>query len=169
MKLWIIYKDGFLISKIIAETLQNRLENYIDVSVGKVSKIDPSFIVEEKLDYLIIGDIISKTIPSIAIQNWVIKYRESNNINLSLEALSGFLITQNEIEHTIWAEFLQDNIPAKTNFPPILFLKLPKSDFALETGIHQLVREYSKKFIEFIIDRPEIDKNEKKTRKNFGK
>jgi len=50
MNLWIIYKEGMVISKIIAEMLQDRLEDYIDVSVGNAKKIDPSFLAEEKLD-----------------------------------------------------------------------------------------------------------------------
>ena len=137
MKLWIIYKEGFLISKVIAEILQDRLENYIDVSVGKAGMINPSFIVEEELNYLIIGDIISKTLPSKVIQNWVIKYRESNIINLSLKALSGFLITQNEIEDTLWAEFIQSNIQSKTFNPPILHLKLDRSHLVSETDVHE--------------------------------
>ena len=49
MKLWIIYKNGIGFSKIIAEMLQDRLEDYIDVSVGNAKKIDPAFLVEEKL------------------------------------------------------------------------------------------------------------------------
>jgi hypothetical protein len=53
VKLWIIYKDGIGFSKIIAEMLQDRLEDYIDVSVGNAKKIDPTFLVEEKFDYLI--------------------------------------------------------------------------------------------------------------------
>ena len=171
MKLWIIYKEGFLISKVIAETLQDRLENYIDVSVGKASKIDPSFIVEEELDYLIIGDIVSKTLPSVVIQNWVIKYRESNKINLILEALSGFLITQNEIEDALWTEFIQSNIQTKTFHPPILLLKLHKSELVSETGVHELVKEYFNKYIEFIANNQNNDSNKKyqNNRDNLGK
>ena len=78
MKLWIIYKDRILIVKIISEMLQDRLENYIDVSVGKASKIEPSFVVKEELDYLIVVDIIRKTLPSLMIQNWVYRYKENN-------------------------------------------------------------------------------------------
>ena len=69
MKLWIIYKEGLLISKNIAELIQDRLEDYIDVSVGNANKIDPEFLLEERLEYLIIGDIISDAIPSSEIQN----------------------------------------------------------------------------------------------------
>ena len=56
--------------------LQDRLEDYIDGSVGNSKKINPAFLVEERLDYLIIGDIISEIIPSMEIQNWLLKYRE---------------------------------------------------------------------------------------------
>ena len=152
MNLWIIYKGGFVFSKVIAEMLQDRLENYIDVSVGKASKIKPSFIVEKELDYLIIGDIISEIIPSVEIQNWVLKYGEiSEGNNLSLEALSGFLISLNEMNtETAWFEFIQNNIIAETIYPPILRLKLDKANLASETFVHGLVKEYSNKIIEFI-------------------
>ena len=76
MKLWIIYKNGIGFIKIVAEMLQDRLEDYIDVSVGTAKKIDPVFLAEEKLDYLMIGDTLIKEIPSIEIQNWLIKYWE---------------------------------------------------------------------------------------------
>ena len=46
MKLWIIYKEGIGFSKLIAEMLQDRLEDYIDVSVGNAKQIDPAFLVE---------------------------------------------------------------------------------------------------------------------------
>ncbi len=84
IKLWIIYKNGIGFSKIIAEMLQERLEDYIDVDVGNAKKIDPTFLVEEKLDCLIIGDIISKEIPSLEIQNWLLKYGEISNNNFLL-------------------------------------------------------------------------------------
>jgi len=74
IKLWIIYKNGIGFSKIIAEMLQDRLEDYIDVDVGRAKKIDPAYLVEERADFLIIGDIISKEIPSLEIQNWLLKY-----------------------------------------------------------------------------------------------
>ena len=152
MKLWIIYKGGFVFSKVIAEMLQDRLENYIDVSVGKASKIEPAFIVEEELNYLIIGDIISEIIPSVEIQNWVLKYGEiSEGNDLSLEAVSGFLISLNEMNHdTLWFEFIQNNIMTETIFPPILRFQLDKTNLASETYVYRLVKEYSIKIIEFI-------------------
>jgi len=57
IKLWIIYKEGIGFSRIIAEMIQDRFEDYIDVSVGNANMIDPAFLVEEKFDCLIIGDI----------------------------------------------------------------------------------------------------------------
>jgi len=154
MKLWIIYKDGILIAKIIAEMLQDRLENYTDVSVGKASKIESSFIVKEELDYLIVVDIISKTVPSMMIQNWVYRYKKNNEkINLNLITLSGFLITQNEIKtDTHWVEFIQSKIPAEKIYPPILLLKLNKDNLVSEAVVHELVKEYSNKLIQFIIN-----------------
>jgi len=154
MKLWIIYKEGIGFLKIIAEMLQDRLEDYIDVSVGNAKKIDPSFLLEEKLDYLIIGDIISETIPSVEIQNWVLKYREvSKNNNLVIKILSGFYITLTDIkiEPTL-VEFLQENITAEIIYPPILSLKLNRLDLALEIDAFEIVKVYSNDFIEFLIN-----------------
>ena len=101
---------------------------------------------------MIIGDIIIEIIPSVEIQNWVLKYGEiSEGNNLSLEALSGFLISLNEMNtETAWFEFIQNNIIAETIYPPILRLKLDKANLASETFVHGLVKEYSNKIIEFI-------------------
>ncbi len=153
MNLWIIYKDGMVISKIIAEMLQDRLEDYIDVSVGNINKIDPSFLTEEKLDYLIIGDIISETIPSVDIKNWLLKYGEIPKLhNIFLKALSGFYITLTDIKkEALWVEFLQDNINAEIIYPPILCLKLNNAESPLEIGVLEIVKDYSNDFIEFLI------------------
>ncbi|MFX1324463.1 MAG: hypothetical protein ACFE8N_05870, partial [Promethearchaeota archaeon] len=74
MKLWIIYKEGIGFSRIIGEILQDRLEDYIDVFIGNAKKVDPSYLVEEKLEYLITGDVISDNNPSMEIQNWLLKF-----------------------------------------------------------------------------------------------
>ena len=154
MKLWIIYKNGIGFSKIIAEMLQDRLEDYIDVDVGKAKKIDPAFLVEEKLDYLIIGDIISKEIPSLEIQNWLLKYWEtSNKKKITLKAISGFYVALADIKvEPFWVEFLHDNVKADIIYPPILRLKLDKAGLELENGALELVKDYSNDFIEFIIN-----------------
>ena len=162
MKLWIIYKNGISFSKIIAEMLQDRWEDYIDVDVGKVKKIDPSFLLEEKLDYLIIGDIISKEIPSIDIQNWLNRYWElSKKKKITLKAISGFYVTLAEIKvEPFWVEQLYDNVKADLIYPPILQLKLDKVGLELENSALDLIKEYSNEFIEFIIN----NKTKKKLR-----
>jgi hypothetical protein len=173
MKLWIIYKDGILIARIIAEMLQDRLENYVDVAVGKISKIEPLFILKEKLFYLIVLDIVNQTLPSVVIQKWVRKYKESNKkINLNLKTLSGCLISQEEIKKdTYWVEFIQSSIQTKVIYPPILLLQLNKSNLVLETDIYNMVKDYSTNFIEFIINKPENQTNEdyKRRSENLGK
>ena len=154
MKLWIIYKNGISFSKIIAEMLQDRWEDYIDVDVGKVTKIDPAFLIEEKFDFLIIGDIISKEIPSLEIQNWLLKYWEiSKKKKIPLKAISGYYVTLPDIsgEHS-WVEFLHDNVKVDLIFPPILRLKIDKTCLELENGAIELFKDYSNDFIEFIIN-----------------
>ena len=161
MKIWIIYKEEIGFLKIIAERLQDRLEDYIDVSVGTAKKIDPSLLLEEKLDYLIIGDIISETIPSMEIQNWVRKYFEISKINNhSLKMLSGFYIAPSDVKmEPFWIDSLQENTNAEMIYPPILSLKLNKAELALENGAFELVKAYSNDFIEFFIENKKKNEN----------
>ncbi len=153
IKLWIIYKNGIGFSKIIAEMLQDRLDDYIDVSVGKAKKIDPAFLVEEKFDFLIIGDVISEMVPSLEIQNWLLKYLEiSKKKNLIIKAISCFYIAPSDIKiEPFWIESLQENINAEMIYPPILSLKLNKAELALENGALEIVKAYSNDFIEFFL------------------
>ncbi len=154
MKLWIIYKNGIGFSKIIAEMLQDLLEDYLDVDVGRAKKIDPAYLVEERVDFLIIGDIISKEISSLEIQNWLLKYGEITNINnFIVKAMSGFYIAPSDIKiEPLWVVSLQENINAETIYPPILRLKLNKAELALENGALEIIKAYSNDFIEFIVN-----------------
>jgi len=153
VKLWIIHKNGIGYSKIIAEMLQDRLEDYIDVDVGSAKKIDPAYLVEEKLDFLIIGDIISKEILSLEIQNWLLKYGEiSNQKKFVLKGISWFYIvlSDNKVE-PFWVKLIHDNVPTEILFPPILKLKLNLADISLERSTPELVKKYSNDFVEFLI------------------
>lgn len=154
VKLWIIYKEGIGFSRLIAEMLQDRLEDYIDVSVGDAKKIEPSILVEEKIDYLIIGDNISKAIPSVEIQNWLLRFGEiSKKSNLIIKTISGFYVTLTDFSvGPFWVEFLKGNVKAEFFYPPILHLKLNGTELALEDGSLELIKDYSKDFIEFIIN-----------------
>lgn len=139
--------------------LQNRLEDYIDVSVGNAKKIDPAFLVEEKFDCLIIGDMISKEIPSLEIQNWLLKFWEiSKKKKIALKVISGFYVALAEISvEPFWIESLQENINAETIYPPILCLKQDKAGLALENRALELVKVYSNDFIEFLINNKKIN------------
>jgi len=154
VKLWIIYKEGIGFSKIIAEMLQDRLEDYIDVSVGNAKKIDPAFLVEEKLDYLIIGDTVSDVIPSLEIQNWLLKYVEiSKKSNLIIKTISGFYVALADIQvEPSWIEFLQGNVNAEIIYPPILHLKFNIAELVLEDGVLELIKDYTNDFIDFLIN-----------------
>jgi len=134
--------------------LQDLLEDYIDVSVGNANKIDPAFLIEEKLDFLIIGDIISKTINSLEIQNWLIKYWEfSKSKNLNIKAISGFYVAPTEINiEPFWVDFLHDNVRTEIKYPPILRLMLNKGEIALENGAYDKVKVYSNDCIEFFVE-----------------
>ena len=154
MKLWIIYKEGFSFSKMIADMIQDHLEDYLDISVGNAKKIDPAFLVEERLDYLIIGDVISDLIPSAEIQNWLFKYKEiSNSKNLTIKVASGFYVAMNDVSvQTLWSEFFQDNVKAEIIHPPILLLKLSKKKLSLKNGSLESIKGYINEIIEFFIN-----------------
>ena len=134
--------------------LQDRLEDYIDVSVGNAKRIEPVFLIEEKLDYLIIGDTVSDVIPSLEIQNWLLKYGEiSKKSNLIIKTISGFYVALADIQvEPSWIEFLQDNVNAEIIYPPILHLKFNKAELVLEDGALELIKDYTNDFIEFLIN-----------------
>ncbi len=144
--------------------LQDRLEDYIDVSVGNAKKIDPAFLVEEKLDYLIIGDNLSEVIPSLEIQNWLLKYGEiSNKSNLIIKVISGFYVTLADVlVEPSWIEFLQSNVNAEICYPPILHLKFNKAELVLENGALELVKDYTNDFIDFLINNVKNKEKKKK-------
>ncbi len=133
--------------------LQDRLDDYIDVSVGNAKKIEPAFLIEERLDYLIIGDNISDAIPSLEIQNWLLKYWElSKKKKITLKAISGFYIATANIKvEPLWVEILHDNVKTEIIYPPILYLKLNKGELALENRVYDIVKEYSNNIIGYII------------------
>lgn len=153
IQLWIIYKSGIGFSKFIAERIQDHLEDFIDVYVGSANMIDPKFIIEEKFDYLIIGDVINETRPSLEIQNWLLKYWEiSNKKQRILKAISGFYVALTDVKvEPFWVEFFHDNVKAEIIFPPILSLKLSRAELTLENGAPELVKAYSNDFIEFFL------------------
>jgi hypothetical protein len=162
VKLWIIYKNGIGFSKIIAEMLQDHFEEYIDVSVGCAKKIDPEFLVEEGLDYIIIGDVIKEEIPSLEIQTWLLKYCEiSNTMKHVLRCVSGFCVTNpNSSVQPLWIKFIEDNVKAEIFFPPLLDLKLNVDSLSLENGTSDLLKKYSDSFIEYIIENEKDSKKE---------
>ena len=131
------------------------MDYYIDVDVGKAKQIDPAFLIEEKVDYLIIGDILSKEVASLEIQNWLLKYWElSNKKKITLKAISGFYIALAEISvEPFWVEFLHDNVKAEKIYPPILRLKQNRKDLTLENGALELVKEFSNDLIELLINK----------------
>ena len=144
--------------------LQDRLEDYIDVSVGNAEKVDPIFLVEEKIDYLIIGDNTSETNLSLEIQNWLLKYGEiSEKSNLIIKAISIFYITSaNILVEPSRLEFFQDIVNAETTYPPILRLKFNTVGLVLEDGALEDVKKYSNDFIDFLIkneSRYEVESN----------
>jgi hypothetical protein len=135
--------------------LQDRLEDYIDVSVGNAKMIDPSYLVEESVDYLIIGDVISDLTPNMEIKNWLLQFLEiSKQQNYQgIKTISGFYVAKAEIKiEPFWIEFLHDNVEQKIIYPPILRLMLNNGELALENGENDKVKDYSNDLIDFIVE-----------------
>ena len=103
---------------------------------------------------MIIGDVLSKEIPSLEIQNWLLNYRKISKINnLVVKTLSGFYVAPSDIKiEPLWIESLQENIKAEMVYPPILSLKLNRANLSLEDGALELVKSYSNDFFKFFIE-----------------
>jgi len=81
----------------------------------------------------------------------LLKYREISN-KFDLKVISGFFIVPSDIKvKPLWIETLRKHIKAELIYPPILRLKLNKAGLALENKALDLVKEYSKDFIEFLV------------------
>ncbi len=149
MNLWIIYKDGTVISRTVAQMLQDHLEDYLYVSVGTVEKIEPYFLSEEKVDYLILGDILTGTIPSEEIQTWIYDFWNMSKMRVpEIKNISGFYISPTNITiEPTWVRYLQENMKAEKITPPILRLNLKSTEISLE-----IVKDYCNDFIEFFLN-----------------
>lgn len=125
------------------------------MSVGNINKIEASFLVEEEVDFLIIGDIIdSEEVPSPELQDWLVNFLELCNQNkLVLKSISNYCVTSTEIDaKNPWINFFRKNFFSLPVFPPILQLKLKSGGLALEKNVIKSVKDYSNEFIEFLID-----------------
>ena len=154
MKLWIIYKDGIGFSKILADILQDRLEEYVDVSVGSAKKVDPEYVIEENIDFLIIGDTITDGVPSAEIQNWLTKYRESSEKqDFIVKASSGFyIVTIDGPDESLWRKSLKKNVKSERFLPPIMQLKVDKTNLVIEKGAIEIVKKFSNDIMDFLIE-----------------
>ena len=154
MKVGIIHRDNFGYSMIVANILEDYLENNFNVIVGNARKIDPALFVEEKLDALIIGDIVAEIIPSLEIKNWLVNFSRLSRINnLHIKRMSVYCIGLTDINiEPIWNEFLQKYFNLENIYPPILHLKLSRSDLTLENEAIELIKNYSIDLMKFFIE-----------------
>ena len=125
------------------------------MSVGYVNKIDPAFLVEEKLEYLIIGDVIEEEkIPSPELLNWLVKFSElCKKRPLVINSISSYWVTSEKNDmKPIWIKFFRDYNLSIGIFPPVLQLKLKEGGLNLEKNGLKSVKDYSNEFIEFLIN-----------------
>ncbi|TXT64186.1 MAG: hypothetical protein BAJALOKI1v1_600020 [Promethearchaeota archaeon] len=162
LKLWILYDDPFGYCQLIAENLSDLLEHIVDSNVGKVKKLPPNIISEEKPDLLMIGAPIFSIHSAITIKNWINKFREANSLNgEKLKKIFLFSITHSKIDiKSIWLN-LFDNTPLyELIFPNILHVdisahesifdvlnELKRSKFLKQT-INQIKKLRGEKIIE---------------------
>jgi hypothetical protein len=154
IKLWIIYRNGIGFSKMVAEMLQDHFEDYIEVNVGKLSKIDPEYIIEENVDFLILGDIICEKPTILELKNWILSYINLLNLkDKKIKYISGFFVTPSDFMiKPVWIDILREYIGEKLMFPPILHLNLNREEFKLENNASDMINEYCNEFIEFILN-----------------
>jgi hypothetical protein len=138
----------------VAEMLQDHFEDYIEVNVGKADKIEPEYIIEENVDFLILGDILCEKSPVSELQNWILKY--INFLNLQekrLIRISGFYITPSDLAiRPTWIDIVRDQMGAELIYPPVFHLNLNREEYKLENKASDMVNEYCNEFIEFILN-----------------
>lgn len=125
------------------------------MSVGNVNKIDPIFLVEEKVDFLIIGDVVEgQVFPSPKLQSWLSEFSEQcNNNQLIIKSISGYFVNSTEIDaEQLWINFFRENNFSLAFHPPLLQLKMKKDGLSLEKNVLKSVKDYSNEFIEFYIN-----------------
>jgi len=124
------------------------------VSIGNVNKIEPAYLVEEKVDFLIIGDVIEdEKIPSPELQEWLVKFSELCKKNqLVINSISSYCVNSTEVDvKHIWNNFYRENNFSLALFPPLLQLKMEEGGLTLEKNVLKLIKDYSSDFIEFFI------------------
>ena len=120
--------------------------------MGSVDKIDPTFLVEEEVDFLIIGDDIEyNNMLSPEIEFWLARFSElCNKKQLVINSVSSYLVCSTEIHaNFFWINFFQENKFSLAFFPPVLQLKMDEGGLRLEKNTFKLVKDYSNKFIQF--------------------
>ncbi|UCC19457.1 MAG: hypothetical protein JSV62_15365 [Promethearchaeota archaeon] len=124
------------------------------MSVGNINKIEPAFLVEEKLDFLIVGDVIdTERIPSPELQNWLTQFSElCTKSQVVIKSISSYFISSADIDvKHLWINFFQENNFSLAIFPPVLQLKLEEEGLSLEKNVLKSVKDYSNDFIESYI------------------
>ena len=153
IKLWIIYKKGIGFSKIISDMLQDRLEDYIDVFAGNLDKNNPSSVIEDDLDLLVICDVIYEEDMGEEMKIWISKFLElARSRAKNLKSISGFYInTTDSTNIPSWVEYLRNNLKITNIFPEIVDLKLNTTKFIVDIETTEFINKYSRIFIDYII------------------
>ena len=73
-KIGIIHISNFSFTMIVANLLEEFLAEYCDLMVGLISTMDPTIFTDEKVDTLIIGDIIENNLPNPELLSWLKYY-----------------------------------------------------------------------------------------------
>jgi hypothetical protein len=154
MKLWIIHKNHFGITELIAEYIQDRVVDYIDVFVGNAKLIDLYLLMKENVDYLIIGDIASDKMPSLEIRNFLLDCQKIFcNKKYTAKIFSGFFISSEQLlEQHIWEDWIKNSIKYEMIYPKFLNLKYDLEILNLSDDAIKKVEKYAKDIYTYIIN-----------------
>ncbi|MFX1346007.1 MAG: hypothetical protein ACFFAI_12930 [Promethearchaeota archaeon] len=70
-----------------------------------------------------------------------------------MKAISSFYVAKTNMKvEPFWMEFLQTNVKTEIIYPPILSLKLNRTEMVLEDETLNLIKDYSNNFINYFFE-----------------
>ena len=151
-KIGIIHTSNYSFSMIVANLLEEFLAEYCDLIVGLVSTMDPKIIIDEEVDTLIIGDIISNNLPNLDLLSWLknfsfLSLKDHKQIKTIIMYCVGTPSKAYELE---WQKFFQENFISVSIYSPVLYVEVIPSQYSLENHLINKIKQFSKCIVSYL-------------------